>query len=251
MARRGQDSSDKIFQRIKAERQKQDNKRKQKSREIIPDIILACEDSISAPTYFKMIVQSLLHDKLITPDSFVIATPNHTNPSGVLEDLKKHKTSNGKTYKDFMHKWIIIDRDIQRVDGGGHTKEDFNLALEKAKKEKVEVAYSNDAFELWYLLHFDYISTAILRDKINERLIKKLQEKNPHKFAKLSKKTIKQAKYTKHIFKEITSLQEVAIINAKKLLSSYRAENNPESNNPSTTVHLLVEVLNKLSKRES
>lgn len=246
MARRG---GDKLFQQAK-EQNKEALKRIKESRKKVSDIIIACEDSISAPTYFKMIVQSLLDDKLITPDSFVIATPNHTNPSGVLKDLKNHQTSSGKTFKDFMHKWIVIDRDIQRVNGGGHTKEDFNLALEKAKKDEVEIAYSNDAFELWYLLHFDYISTAILRDEINERLIKKLQEKNPHKFAKLSKTTIKQAKYTKHIFDELTALQDIAISNSKRLLESYGINDNPENANPSTTVHKLVEVLSVLNKKD-
>ena len=245
MARRG---GDKIFQRDK-EQKREALKRHKENREKVPDIIMACEDGVSAPTYFKMIVQSLLDNKLITPDSFVIATPNHTNPSGVLEDLKKHKTLSGKSYKDFMYKWIVIDRDIQRVNGGGHSKEDFNLALQQAKKEKVEVAYSNDAFELWYLLHFDYISTALLRDEINERLIKKLQKLNRHKFTQLNKDNIKQANFTKHIYEELKPLQEMAIKNAKKLLASYGIDYNPENNNPSTTVHKLVEILNNLDKK--
>lgn len=246
MARRG---GDKIFKRDK-EQKKEALKRKKESRKKVPDIIMACEDSVSAPTYFKMIVQSLLDNKLITPDSFVIATPNHTNPSGVLEDLKNHKTPSGKTYKDFMHKWIVIDRDIQRVNGGGHSKEDFNLALFQAEKDKIEVAYSNDAFELWYLLHFDYIPTALLRDEINERLIKKLREKNPHKFLKLNKNSIKEKNYTEYIYEALQPLQVEAIRNAKRLLESYRADFNPESNNPSTTVHKLIEVLNSLNKRD-
>jgi hypothetical protein len=249
MARRGQNSSDKIFQRKKLEQTKKDSERQKLKREQKVDIIMACEDSVSAPTYFKLIVQKLLDDKHITPDSFVIAIPHHTNPSGVLEDLKKHKTSNGKTYKDFMHKWIVIDRDIQRVNGGGHSKEDFNLVLLQAKKDKVEVACSNDAFELWYLLHFDYIATALLRDEINERLIKRLKEKNPHKFAKLNKENIKQANFTKLIFEELQSLQEVAMRNAKKLLESYGVDYNPEKSNPSTTVHKLVEILSNLDRK--
>lgn len=245
MARRG---GDKLFQRDK-EQKKEALKRKKESRRKVPDIIMACEDSDSAPTYFKMIVQKLLDDKLITPDSFVIATPKHTNPSGVLEDLKKHKTPSGKTYKDFMHKWIVIDRDIQRVNGGGHSKEDFNLALQQAKKEKVEVAYSNDAFELWYLLHFDYIPTALLRDEINKRLIKKLKEKNPHKFVKLNKENIKEVNFTKLIFDELAPLQEIALRNAQNLLDSYGVDYNPENNNPSTTVHKLVEILSNLDRK--
>jgi len=45
-------------------------------------------------------------------------------------------------------------------------------------------------------------------------------------------------------------LNNQEIKNAKKLLHSYGNEHNPESDNPSTRVHLLVEVLNALVKSE-
>ncbi|MFA7355025.1 MAG: RloB family protein, partial [Sulfurimonadaceae bacterium] len=185
-----------------------------------------------------------------TQDSFVIANHNHSNPGGVLEDLKKHTCDNGKTYKDFEHKWIVIDRDAARVNGGGHCREDFNKALQSAKKLKVEVAYSNDSFELWYFAHFAYRSTAILRDDIVKEVIHHLKNKDPHKFTKLNKDNIKQENFTKLIFAELLELQETAIKNVKRLLTSYGAEHNPESGNPSTTVHLLVGVLNKLRERK-
>ncbi|MCK9477837.1 MAG: RloB family protein [Candidatus Muirbacterium halophilum] len=39
--------------------------------------------------------------------------------------------------------------------------------------------------------------------------------------------------------------QDNAIKNSKKLYSMYINHNNPQNNNPSTTVHLLIEELNK------
>lgn len=249
MARRGQDSSDKIFQR-KKELEAQEFKREKDRKSKIPDIIIACEDSVSSPTYFGLIVEKLIKQKLITQDSFVIANHSHTNPIGVLEDLKKHTCDNRKTYKDFEHKWIAIDRDAKRVNGGGHDGEDFNKALLSAKKLKVKVAYSHDSFELWYLLHFAYIDTAILRDDTLNEVIKKLKAKNPHKFTKLNKDNIKQKNFTKLIFDELLELQETAIKNAKRLLASYGVGHNPESDNPSTTVHELVVVLNGLNTKE-
>lgn len=248
MARRR--GGDKIFQRDK-EKKKSDFKRKTNDRETVPDIIIACEDSVSSPTYFRMIIDTLIKKKIITQDSFVIAKHQHTNPMGVLDDLKVYKDDNGKTYKDFDHKWIVIDKDSQRVNGGGHKKEDFNNTLQKAKSSKsnlnIEVAYSNDSFELWYLLHFEYRTTAILRDDILKEVIKRLKELEPHKFSKLNKDNIKQENYTKSIFKTLLPLQDIAIRNAKKLLESYGDNYNPESNNPSTRVHLLVEVLNSIN----
>ena len=246
MARRG---GDKIHNKTK-ELNKKAFERQTKNKSKVPDVIIACEDELSAPTYFKMIVAKLIDKKLITQDSFVVAKHKHSNPLGVLKDLKNHKSDNGKVYKNFEHKWIVIDRDIERVNGGGHNKEDFNNAMKDAKRLKVEVAYANDSFELWYLLHFDYRTTAILRDEILEKVIEKLKAKNPHKFAQLDEENIKQENYTKLIFEELLELQEIGIRNAEKLLASYGDNHNPENDNPSTIVHLLVGVLNRLKISE-
>jgi len=249
MARRR--GGDKIHNK-KKELEKKNFKRQVNDKTTVPDIIIACEDSVSSPTYFRMIVNNLIEKRIITQDSFVIAPHKHTNPIGVLEDLKNYKKE-GKSYKDFDHKWIVIDRDSPRVNGGGHSKEDFNNALKNAKSKKsnlnIEVAYANDSFELWYLLHFEYRNTALSRDEIVTQVIKRLKEKDPHKFSQLTKDNIKQENYTKHIFKTLQPLQNIAIKNAKKLLEFYGENHNPENDNPSTRVHLLVEILNLLDKK--
>ena len=241
---------DKIHNK-KKELEKKDFKRRVNDKKTVPDIIIACEDSVSSPTYFQMIVNKLIEKKIITQDSFIIVKHQHTNPMGVLSDLKKYKNENGKSYKDFDHKWIVIDRDSERVNGGGHRKEDFNNALKNAKSKKsnlnIDVAYSNDSFELWYLLHFEYRNTAITRDEIVKKVIEKLKEKKSYKFAKLNKDNIKQENYTKLIFETLKPLQETATRNAKKLLESYGNSHNPESDNPSTRIHLLVEILNSIA----
>lgn len=245
---------DKIHNK-KKELKKSDFKRRVNDKVTVPDIIIACEDSVSSPTYFQMIVDRLIEKKIITQDSFVIAKHKHTNPMGVLYDLKNYKNENGKNYKDFDYKWIVIDRDSERLNGGGHKKEDFNNALKDAKSKKsnlnIEVAYSNDSFELWYLLHFEYRNTAISRDETVKQVIKKLKEIEPHKFSQLTKNNIKQENYTKYIFETLKPLQDEAIRNSKILLESYGDEHNPESDNPSTRVHLLVEILNALNLKKN
>lgn len=240
----------KIFN-TKKELEKKDYQRKVNDKRTVPDIIIACEDSVSSPTYFQKIVDKLIEDKKITQDSFVVAKHMHTNPSGVLQDLKNYSNKEKKTYKDFEHKWIVIDRDRERVNGGGHKIVDFNNALKDAKSKRknlnIEVAYSNDSFEFWYLLHFDYRDTAILRDEIIKKVIEKLKKLEPHKFSKLNKDNIKEKNYTKMIFDILLSKQEEAIKNATKLLTTYNSHN-PEQDNPSTRVHILVDILNKLGK---
>ncbi|WNL27712.1 RloB family protein [Arcobacter cryaerophilus gv. pseudocryaerophilus] len=223
---------------------KKDFKRAKQIKEQVKSVLIACEDKVSSPNYFKMIIQKLKEDKTITQDSLVIAQHEHVNPRGVLQDLLNHKKDD-KTYKDFEHRWIVIDRDIARVDGGGHPKDDFLTALSEAKRKKVEVAYSNDCFEIWYLLHFGYRDTAISRDDIIKEVIKKLKDRNCVTFSKLNKENIKTKEMTELIFNELLELQNKAIKYAKKLLENYADSHNPESDNPSTRVFELVEILNK------
>ncbi|MGD9970272.1 MAG: RloB family protein [Sulfuricurvum sp.] len=249
MARRS--GGDKLFQKNK-EKVKTDFKRAINDRNMVNDVLIACEDSVSSPTYFRMIIDQLIKAKKITQDSIVIVPHDgSTHPTGVLKNLKNYKNQHGKTYKDFEHKWIVIDRDIAIVNACGHTAQDFNNAIQNAKHKRkdlnVDVAYANDSFELWYLLHFEYRTTAIIRDDIVQQVVKKLKEVEPHKFASLDKDNIKQANYAKLIFETLQNNQPTAINNANRLLNSYGKNHNPENDNPSTTIHRLVILLKEIA----
>jgi len=196
---------------------KRDEKRQANTRQVRQSILLACEGTKTECLYLKNIFKVLQIEHKITPNSLVIAEHKHTDPSGVLVDLINHSH-----YQDFMHKWIVIDRDIERTNGGGHTVENFNRALSRAKHEKVEVAYSNPCFEIWYLLHLEYRNTAIDRDE----LVKKMET---------------EYGYQKNALFEQGNV-DFAIVNAERLLASY-PYHNPEKDNPSTTVHKLFKVL--------
>lgn len=106
----------------------------------------------------------------------------------------------------------------------------FNEAVSLAKRTNIKIAYSNEAFELWYLLHFNYYQTAMTRSDYYDRLSKLLDKK--------------YKKNQKDMYTLLESKQSIAIRNAKKLLRQYTPRN-PERDNPSTTVHLLVEQLNR------
>jgi len=246
MARRR--GGDKLF---KKEKEKRDFRRKNADKELVKSIIIACEDSVSSPTYFQMIIDKLIDNKKITPNSVVIVPHDgKTHPTGVLNNLKKYN-KDAISYKDYEHKWIVIDRDKEHK-GGGHRAEGFKEALSNAKNIKkalhIDVAYSNDSFELWYLLHFDYRDTPIMRDEIIKQVIEKLKKIAPHKFLQLTKDNIKNENYTKHIFDILLSHQEQAMKNAEKLLKSYGTLHNPDKDNPATTVHKLVKILTTIGK---
>jgi len=203
-----------------AKQLKLDEKRKANIKTVRKSIILACEGTKTECLYFQDIFKELQIRHKITSDSLVIAKHKHTDPEGVLDDLLNHPN-----YQGFTYKWIVIDRDIERTNGGGHTVDNFNTALSRARGKKIKVAYSNPCFEIWYLLHLEYRNTAIDRDE----LVDKLESEQG---------------YQKNALFEQGSV-DVAIANAKRLLVSY-PHHNPEIDNPSTTVHKLLEDLKDL-----
>ncbi|MDY7008767.1 MAG: RloB family protein [Cyanobacteriota bacterium] len=102
--------------------------------------------------------------------------------------------------------------------------------MKDAENNNIKVAYSNEAFEIWYLLHFEYRDTAMSRKDDKKALTEKLNKK--------------YEKNSNTMYEILESKQPQAIKNAEKLFKQYNP-NNPANNNPSTTVHLLVKQLNK------
>ncbi|EDN68547.1 conserved hypothetical protein [Beggiatoa sp. PS] len=132
MGRRG--GGDKLFNR-QQEQQKIDLKRTEELKNKLVRIIIACEGTKTEPLYFQKFFDYLITEHNISAKSFVIAKHGHTDPKGVLKDLKNYK--DGKdTYKNFDYKWIIIDRDEERTNGGGHTLENYNEAISCAERLK-------------------------------------------------------------------------------------------------------------------
>ncbi len=130
--------------------------------------------------------------------------------------------------------WCVFDRDSYPIDS--RDKHKFNMAIRIAKNNQIKTAYSNDAFEIWYILHFNYHQTAWSRDLYKNKLTELL--KTEYK------------KNDKEMYVKLIDKQPTAIKNAKKLLE-YHSTNrvhNPESDNPCTTVHILVNFLNDYLK---
>lgn len=123
--------------------------------------------------------------------------------------------------------WVVFDKD-------DHTG--FDEAIKFAQDNSINVAYSNECFELWFILHFEYLNTAIGRKsyntKLTELLGKKYDKKGPNVYPLLRDK------------------ENVAIRNAKRLEKDHSdlAILSPEKRDPSTTVYLLVEKLRSLKK---
>jgi len=183
--------------------------RKVNIREIKQRFLIVCEGAKTEPNYFK---------NFRVPKTVIDVKGVGENPSRLVQsaiDL------NAEADEEYDQVWCVFDRD-------DWPPQDFNNAIHKAENHNLKVAYSNEAFELWYVLHFEFLNTGIPRDDYIKKMTKFLGKK--------------YQKNSDTIYDELQNRQETAITNAKKLLASYNVSN-PGQDNPSTTVHLLVKEL--------
>ncbi len=184
--------------------------RKKQNRKLLDNILILCEGEKTEPHYFNAI-------KCRYKLSNVEIKGLGCNTDKITEFAINRR-------KDYSQIWCVFDRDSFKA-------HHFNRAFQMIKKYKnIHIVYSNEAFELWYLLHFHYFNTGISR----EQYIEKLSLLLGYKYKKNSLE----------MYDIIKDKEEYAIKNAKKLIASYETDC-PEKNNPSTTVYKLVEELNQ------
>jgi hypothetical protein len=185
------------------------SERNVETRDLIERFLIVCEGEKTEPNYFR---------SFRVPKEVIDIYGLGDNTIGLVEKAVEFKKQG-----DYDQSWCVFDRD-------SFPAEHFNAALDLAKKNKIQVAYSNEAFELWYLLHFHSYDTGIPRSDYIKKLTKSLERK--------------YEKNSETIYEELEIRQPDAIRNARRLLEQYDPPN-PERDNPSTTVHLLVEQLNR------
>lgn len=137
--------------------------------------------------------------------------------------------------------WCVFDMDVKR---GADEFADFDNAISKALLLGYRVAYSNDAFELWFHLHFNLTDSQHLRSFYYKELGKTFGIN----YVKDGKKYAFCLKIYDILKKDKNSSQEKAIERARSLFE--QQENLPyHQQNPNTKVYELVEELNRDLRR--
>ena len=134
--------------------------------------------------------------------------------------------------------WCVFDMDFNPQRNG--QLQDFNNAVFADNGKNFRCAYSNDAFELWFYLHYDFTEHQHLRGFYYEQL--------SHFWQMNYEKEGKNQNFSKNIYlklkNDINASQETAIERAKQLAERHQDITNPYEKNPITTVFELVEALN-------
>ncbi len=203
---------------------KQTNGRRPPVRQLQRHLIV-CEDEKSAADYLR---------GFQVPEAFAEVTVmgGAGNTRSVVEKALKLRAKAMKAKTPYARVWCVFDRD-------SFPARRFNAAFDLASgddKHDVQIIWANECFELWYLLHFEFVVAGIGRDEL---------------FAKLSESTRLGRRYDKsdkNVYSLLEGRLSTAKKNAQKLLADYGNDLNPERNNPSTNVHELVAVLEKLAE---
>lgn len=205
--------TDNLFWKRKRETLKRQSKKLLES----PDsFLIVCEGEKTEPGYF-IAFRNTLRSVSVKVEGCGMNTLSLVKKTvELIEESRRDRT-------EYDQVWCVFDKD-------DNTLENFNAALILAARENIQVAYSNEAFEIWYLLHFHYFNTGMHR----REYIKKLSELLPTPYKKNSQ----------DMYQILLEKQPYAIKNAEKLLKNYNPVN-PGMDNPSTTVHLLVNELKR------
>ena len=122
--------------------------------------------------------------------------------------------------------WVVFDKD-------DYPDNDFNQAILLAQSNGFRVAYSNQAFEYWFLLHFNMYMGAIHRNQYPDMLSKLIGMP----YSKIQG-------FGALMYRLLLSRQQQAIDNADAVLAEI-SHGNPAQEESSTTVQKLVVELNK------
>lgn len=191
--------------------------RRQGTRLVKPSFLIVCEGECTEPDYFKAFRMTAATVKAIGQ---AMNTTSLVNKAISIRDAEEKKK------RSYDQCWVVFDKD-------DFPAKDFNGAIALAERNGFRVAYSNQAFEYWFLLHFNLYRGPLHRNQYADILTK--QTGIPYS---------KNEGFGITMYNRLASLQPQAIRNAETILAEV-SHGNPAAEESSTTVHLLVNELNK------
>ena len=205
-------------------------KRKENVKSKIVRFLIVCEGERTEPQYFK----SLLKNKYSKVIEYDVAGEGMSTCALVNKTLEIKDKLEKKNNKKYDSVWVVFDKD---------DFQDFNEAIALAEDNSFKTAWSNESFELWYFLHFQFLDTAIDRHAYIEKLQDEIRKhKGFEKFV-----------YKKNDPQFYNVLQQLGNEkNAKKFAANLRKafinDKDYKNHKPCTKVDLLVKELEEPEK---
>lgn len=182
--------------------------------------LIVCEGTKTEPNYFNYFKKKI---REANKDSVNVEV--HGKGMNTLSLVNETINLKNASIIDYSQVWCVFDKDDFK-------DESFNTACQKAQDNNIEIAYSNESFELWYILHFNLHQSQSHRGeyiRILKDILETYEKNDPNIVDKIYKKG---------------GSVDRAIAYAKKLDDD--SSHLPFSQrNPSTNLYKLVEELKK------
>lgn len=212
---------------------REEQKRKKNIRNKRRYYLIVCEGEATEPNYFEGLKHDLPKGVLTAYQIDITGTGRNTQ-SLVDEALRLKGAYEKSTTRRVDKLWVVFDKD-------SFSSQDFNAAIQRCNGSGIGCAWSNEAFELWYLLHFQYYDNAMSRRDFKELIEDSLKPVLGDTF-----RYEKNSEQMYALLKEHGS-QENAIRNGKRLVDWYGQRQDYANQNPCTMVWVLVEELLQLN----
>ncbi len=108
-------------------------------REENPVLLIVCQGEVTEVEYFK-------HFELAT--ATVKAVGRAFDPEKLVQEAIDLRDAISRSRYPYEQVWCVFDKDDS-------TPQQVHAAMQRAAAEGIEIAFSNQCFEFWLLLHFD------------------------------------------------------------------------------------------------
>ena len=221
--------SDDLFKKRREERKR----RKHEYRPIHTNsFLIVTEGERTEPLYLKGIqkkIKEKMDGRIDVIEIPVIDIHGEGCGTGKLIEVTDRIVKEAKIL--YQNVWVVFDKD---------DFDDFDVAIQLGKEKGYQVAWSNQSFEYWLYLHFNYSDSALHRYDWNEKLNEIFKQYN-----------LGDGTYRKN-YDNIYDLVNVydgvnsAIRNAKRRMAGFVDERDiPSQYDPGTMVYKLVEDLKR------
>lgn len=210
------------------------SRRKRHKREVVKNppcrILIVSEGTKTEPNYFEEF--ELAKNKYFVYEC--VCDGSGDNTINVVDIAIERKEKAERTAVPYDSVWAVFDRD-------SFPKERFNSAIEKAKANGINAAWSNEAFELWYLYHFCNRVSSMSRSDYQDAITRAVRASGKY----MKKKPYKYKKNATDNYRIMTLCGSVesAIKWSEKKHAEYEGRTDYANHNPCTLVYKLVKQL--------
>lgn len=195
--------------------------RKDETIQTLKSFLIVTEGTKTEVNYFKSFP---LYEE---PEIRTVVLGTGTNTLSLVAEAKKIVSRYAEDEKNFDEIWVVFDKD-------SFPNDNFDNAIQSAQASGFRVAFSNECFELWYVLHYRDMQAPLLRTDYFQMLSEYLG----HDYEKNSS----------NMYEILLPYQDSAIKRAEKLKEACRETPLNHDKNPLTLVVDLVTELNKSTK---